>query len=464
VNAHDTVATRIGPLELNANGLPSEKSTSALFDELDFQRGVQAYLWGLPIVAFAIWQKAHEEVFGAHDGDIVVYDDFKARQGILTANATTPYIMSFFDLGRTGPMVVDFPAGALAGGVSDFWQRGITDMGQTGPDKGAGGKYLILGPDQTAPAGHGCEHVARSPTFNAFFGFRILTTDAAEAQTIMDTLKLYPLARSAAPPATRVVTPRNAAWSGTQPEGIDYWRALNDILQKEPVQERDRFFMAMLKPLGIEKDKAFAPDARQMGALRDGAYIGQKIAIANSFEKRFAGAGYGVGTHWDHVVCVDPSQESKYYSELDERSAWFYEAVTLSEGMASRTPGVGQAYLGAYRDANGDWLDGGGAYRLHVPPDPPAGQFWSVTLYDIATRRFIETPEQRADRSSRQDLVKNPDGSVDLWFAPKPPAGQPESNWIPTAPGKEWFAYFRLYGPLQAYMDETWPLPDIEPV
>src|SRR5271167_425107 len=101
-------ATRIGPLELNANGLPSEKSTSALFDELDFQRGVQAYLWGLPIVAFAIWQKAHEEVFGAHDGDIVVYDDFKARQGILTANATTPYIMSFFDLGRTGPMVVDF--------------------------------------------------------------------------------------------------------------------------------------------------------------------------------------------------------------------------------------------------------------------------------------------------------------------------------------------------------------------
>ena len=466
MNAHVSTQTktRIGPLELNANGLPSETSVAALFDELDFQRAVQAYLWGLPLVAFAIWQKAHEDIFGAGDRDIVVYDDFRARQGILTANATTPYLMSFFDTSRTGPVVIDFPPGELAGGAGDFWQRNLTDMGQTGPDKGAGGKYLILGPGQAAPAAHGCDHVAVSPTFNVFFGFRILTTDPAAAKAILSRLRLYSAAQADAPPDTRIVTPEDTAWSGTQPEGMAYWRALNDILQKEPVQERDRYFMAMLRPLGIEKGKLLLPDARQTRALTDGAFIGQKIAIANSFDKRFAGAAYGAGTHWDHVVCVDPSQEAEYYSELDERSAWFYEAVTLSAGMASRTPGLGQAYLGAYRDRNGDWFDGGATYRLRVPPNPPAKQFWSVTLYDIATRRFIDTREQRADRSSRQDLTRNPDGSVDLYFSPKPPPGRLESNWIPTLPGGAWFAYLRLYGPLETYMDETWPLPDIEPI
>ncbi len=456
--------TRIGPLELNANGLPSEQSVAALFDELDFQRAVQAYLWGLPIVAFAVWQKAHEEVFGAGDGDVVFYDDFKARKGILTANATTPYFVAFFDTSRTGPMVIDFPAGELTGGASDFWQRNITDVGMTGPDKGEGGKYLILGPGQAAPDDAGCDHVAASPTFGVMFGFRVLQTDPSAAQSVMTSLRLYPLAERSAPPGLRVVTPRDAEWSGTQPRGMAYWKALSDVLHREPVQERDRYFMAMLRPLCIEKDRLFLPDARQSRALTDGAFIGQKIAIANSFHKRFAGAAYGSGTHWDHALCADPSQEAEYYSELDERSAWFYEAVGLSAGMASRTPGVGQAYLGAYRDRNGDWFDGGAAYRLRIPPDPPATQFWSVTLYDVATRRFIDTREQRPDRSSRQALARNADGSVDLYFSPSPSPQHPESNWIPTVQGRGWFAYLRLYGPTETYMDETWPLPDIEPV
>ncbi len=310
----DEVQTWIGTLELNAQGLPSQASVVKLFDEFDFQRATQSYLWGLPIVAFAVWQKAHEDVFGAKDGDVVVYSDFKARQGILTANATTPYIMSFFDTSRTGPMVIDFPGGELAGGAGDFWQRNLSDMGETGPDKGEGGNYLILGPDQKAPADSKGYYIVHSPTFNVFFGFRILATDEAKAKTIMGDLKLYPYSKRAAPPPTRIVTPHNQAWSGTQPEGMAYWRALNAILQKEPVQERDRYFMAMLRPLGIDKGKPFAPDARQTKLLTDGAFIGQKIAIANSFDKRFAGSPYRAGVHWDHVVNVDPSQEAKYYS------------------------------------------------------------------------------------------------------------------------------------------------------
>ena len=123
--------------------------------------------------------------------------------------------------------------------------------------------------------------------------------------------------------------------------------------------------------------------------------------------------------------------------------------------------GVGQAYLGAYHDADGAWLDGGKQYTLHVPPNPPAKQFWSLTVYDTHTRGLVDNAQQVADKSSRTpDLARNADGSVDLYMGPTAPPGK-EKNWIPTIPGKAWFAYFRLYAPTEAYLDASWKLPDI---
>ncbi len=218
----------------------------------------------------------------------------------------------------------------------------------------------------------------------------------------------------------------------------------------------------MLKPLGIEKGKLFQPDERQRKILTEAAFVGEAMAKANSFDKRFKGARYRPGAHWDYVIMPDPAQDLADYSQLDERAAYTYEAVALSKAMVSKTPGAGQAYLGSYRDKAGHAFDGANSYRLHVPANPPAKQFWSVTLYDVDTRTIIQNKEQIADRSSRQpDLVKNADGSVDLHFGPAAPKGF-EKNWIPTVPGKAWFAYFRLYAPLEAYFDKTWPLPDIE--
>jgi hypothetical protein len=169
---------------------------------------------------------------------------------------------------------------------------------------------------------------------------------------------------------------------------------------------------------------------------------------------------YADGVHWHLSLCLDPSQEATNYTQLDERAAWFYEASCTSEGMVTKTPGVGSVYLGTYKDKDGDWLDGAKSYRLHVPPNAPVKQFWSLTLYDVDTRALIQNQEQQADRSSRQpDLVKNADGSVDLYVGPKAPAGF-EKNWIPSVPGKAWFPYFRLYGPTEAHFNRTWVLPD----
>jgi hypothetical protein len=454
--------TRIGLLGLNAQRLPDQAAIDRLYEERDFQRACQAYLWALPIVSYGQWQNQHETVFGAGDGDIVKYLTVRDKLGIITANATTPYVLGFVNTARTGPVLFEVPAGEIAGGFGDFWERNITDIGLTGPDQGKGGRYLLLGPGQEPPAGVKVDHEARSPTFNVFHAFRVLTTDPAAAERILTAYRLYPAKDAANPPKTRVITPDGRPWSGTQPRGMAYWERLNELLQIEPVKEEDRLLMAMLKPLGIEKGKPFRPNAAQTRALADGAEIGQLMAIANSFDKRFATAPYT--GHWDRAVNVSLSQQSEFFSELDERASWFYEAVGLSAGMTTRTPGEGQAYLSAYRDSNGRWFDGGKAYRIHVPPNVPAKQWWSVAIYDIETRCFLDTSYDKVELGSRSGLAMNPDGSTDIYVAPRPPEGTPESNWIPSRPERAWFTYFRLYAPLQPYFDASWKLPDIEAV
>lgn len=458
-----TADTRIGKLEFDL-GLPTEKTVTKLFDVMDFQRACQAYIWALPIVNIAEWQRAHEQTFGAGDGDIVIYTTPRDKIGILTPNATTPYIIGFADLSRTGPLVIDYPAGMTAGGVLDFWHRPITDMGLTGPDKGAGAKYLLVAPGQDAPHAEGYS-VFHSPTFNIGFGYRVLETDPAKAKAMMSAVRIYPYSRRDNPPQNKALTPGGKSWSQMPPRGMAYWERLAALLNKETVADRDRFFMAMLKPLGIEKGKPFQPDARQKKILEDATIVGEAMAKANSFDKRFEGARYRSDSDWDYLFApgFNPLQDVANYSQLDERAGYTYEAVWTTAGMVTKTPGLGQAYLGSYRDKDGHAFDGAKTYRLRVSPNPPAKQFWSVTVYDLDTRCLI-ADQEIVDRSSRQpDLAKNADGSVDIYFGPKAPKGF-EKNWIPTVPGKAWFAYLRLYGPLEAYFDRSWPLPDIEKV
>jgi len=234
-------------------------------------------------------------------------------------------------------------------------------------------------------------------------------------------------------------------------------------VQSEPVMERDRLILAQLRFLGIEKGKPFQPDARQTKILEEAVVVGEAMAKANTSDKRVE-PPFWPGSTWKHALVVSVDQHMPGYDQLDERAAWFYEAVAVSKGMLTQTPGVGQRYLAAYKDAKAKWLDGGHTYQLHVPPNPPAKQFWSVTAYDEGTRQMVITPQGRPDISSRKpDMMKNSDGSIDVYFGPKAPNGK-ESNWVQTVPGKGWFAYFRFYGPTEPFFDKTWVLPNIEEV
>ena len=450
------VETHIGTLEFThdfANGYPTDATVEKLYDERDFQRACQAYLWALPAVSFTAWQRGITKELGAGNGQIVSILSLEARRGILTANATTPYYLAFADL-SSGPLVFEMPTHGVQGGISDAWQNNL-------PDSEAPAKYLLLAPGQKAPDNVTGYAVRRSPTFNLFAGVRLTDPDPARAKEALANLRVYPYAQRDNPPRMEILDSGNKNWSGRPPSGMEYWERLDDVIQREPIEPRDIFFHAMLRPLGLEKGKPFKPDARQTKILTEAALVGEAMAKANTADRRFAGVKYRPGVHWDFALQLDADDPDAFWNLLDERASWFYEAVGAGAAMAPKRPGPSSAYLSAYKDAAGNWLDGGRTYRLRVPPDPPIKLFWSVTLYDVDTRALILNEQKITDRSSRMDLRKNADGSIDIYCGPKALAGF-ETNWIPTVPGKNWFAYFRFYQPTEGYFDRSWPLPDFE--
>jgi hypothetical protein len=456
------VATRLGRLDFEL-GVPTAETAAKLFDEMDFQRACQIYLWALPVVNSMQAKRYAQVVCGSTGSDLAVFEGYRYLCGTLTPNVITPYISGDLDLARNGPMVVEIPPGLLAGSAMDFWQRPLTDFGILGPDQGKGARYLFVGPGQEA-GDTSDAFVLHSPTFGILFFFRALDTDRARARLVERGVRLYPWAERENPPPTPYLTPdpEKITAISAMPRGMAYWERLAEFIHCEPVEDRDRFFVAMLRPLGIEKGRPFRPDERQARILAEAAFAGEAMAKANDFHKRFAGTRYRPDAAWEYVIMADPAQDLENHSQLDERAAWFYEAIFLTQAMISQTPGFGQAYLGAYYDKNGRPFDGGRSYALHVPANPPAKQFWSLTLYDVDTRGLIRNEEQIADLNPRTPgLLTNADGSVDLYFAPVAPAGL-ENNWIPTVPGRAWFTWFRLYAPLEAYFDKTWPLPDID--
>lgn len=132
--------------------------------------------------------------------------------------------------------------------------------------------------------------------------------------------------------------------------------------------------------------------------------------------------------------------------------------------MDTRTVGEGSTYPWTAEDSSGNALDGGKTYRLRLPGPVPVRTFWSVIVYDTQTRSMLQTNQRFPSVTSQSsDVQRNPDGSVDVWFGPSPPAGR-ESNWVQTIQGKSWFTILRLYGPEQPWFDQSWRPGDIEVV
>jgi hypothetical protein len=215
------IETRIGTLEFThdfANGYPTDATIEKLYDERDFQRACQAYLWSLPAVSFASWQRGITNGLGARNGQIVAILSLEARRGVLTANATTPYYLGFADLSG-GPLVMVNPPRGVQGGISDAWQRTI-------PGTESPGTYLVLAPGQNVQDNVPGYTVRQSPTFNIFLGARLTDEDPDKAKEALAQLQMYPFAQRDNPPKAEILDVGTRAWSGLPPRGMEYWQDL----------------------------------------------------------------------------------------------------------------------------------------------------------------------------------------------------------------------------------------------
>jgi hypothetical protein len=137
-------------------------------------------------------------------------------------------------------------------------------------------------------------------------------------------------------------------------------------------------------------------------------------------------------------------------------------AAGNSPAMMDKNVGQGSQYLWTYRDRDGVYLDGSRSYRLHIEPNIPAGNFWSVVVYDALSRSELQNGQRLPSVSTYSNPVQNPDGSYDIYFGPRAP--KDKGNWIQTVPDRGFFPMFRFYGPTEAYFDKSWKLHDLEPL
>ncbi|RPJ85055.1 MAG: DUF1254 domain-containing protein, partial [Acidobacteria bacterium] len=374
-----TTDTRIGKLSFE-NGYPTDETARKVFEEMDYQRAVQAFLWAYPAVSFEAIRVALKQDLGIDYNDFGIADNFVDPRSVwLTANDTTIYALANVDLGKSGPVVVEIPPGAIVGILDDFWQRSIADVGLPGPDGAKGGKFLLLPPGYKGDVPQTGYHVlqATSNNYNAMVRGIVVNGDKDAAVQNVKRVKVYPLSESSNPKPNKFISISGKVIDTTPPTGMAFWELLSAFINNNPVQARDLFYMGMLKPLGIEKGKEFKPDPRQRAILDEAARMGDAMGRVMLFEgpERFRQPLPFPGAKWHWVFQVNPVQQTDAYGQIDERLRYTYGAIYTTPALGVMKAGPGGNYVQAFKDKDGNRLDGGKSYRLHVPANAPAEAF-----------------------------------------------------------------------------------------
>ena len=245
------------------------------------------------------------------------------------------------------------------------------------------------------------------------------------------------------------------------PDNIRYFELLAMLVNEEPSELFDPTERSQMRAIGIEKDKPFNPDAKAKALLSQAARIGGAIARANTYGSPPDGYYYP-GRKWQGISGVTYTFLQDGAPLIDARNNAYYMAAGNTPAMMEKNVGRGSQYLWTYRDAGGEYLDGSKTYKLHVAPNIPAGNFWSVVVYDALSRSELQNGQPLPSVSTYANPKVNADGSVEVFFGPDEP--KEKGNWIRTVAGRGWFPIFRFYGPKEAFFDKSWQLNDIEEV
>ena len=498
----DRIESRIGALEFN-DGVPSQATAEKLYDHIDFTHAYETFVNTMRGVSIRAVHKGLMNI-GVKDNEVIVFSELMDSKSLfLTANADTVYVIGVLDLTK-GPMVLESPPGVL-GTVQDYWFRWVIDLGLPGPDRGQGGRYLIVPPGYDGPLPQGGFYVAHSRTTRVLWFGRSFLANHSDPKPVVETIRKFtkvypyepggvgtpiaeflagkaPLARPEAPPATVFHEGSGKVMNTVPPNDWTFYELLNEIVQQEPATSLDPELMGPVAAIGIVKGKPFAPDARMKMIMTEALAVANAASRTLLLRPRDPSWFYYPGSAWWNFLFETGYQfetpiplitregakpfPATGYRTLDARTSFFYGITGITPAMAMRLTHIGSQYLLATLDADKQPFDGARTYKVTLPKGIPQANFWSLTIYDNMTRSMLETP-QRFPRAGSQSYpspaaVPDTDGSTMVYFAPEQPAGVARGNWIQTIPGKGWFVILRLYSPLEPFFDKSWRPSEIE--
>ncbi|TWT39794.1 hypothetical protein KOR42_51720 [Thalassoglobus neptunius] len=496
----------MGTLEFN-DGVPTVETARTVRDTLDLTRALNVYNNSFRGASALAIRKGFQSI-GANDNDVVIFSELMDSHSLfLTANADTVYYLSAIDLSK-GPMVIEQPPLGL-GTINDMWFTWIIDIGRPGPDRGMGGKYLIVPPGYEGPLPEGGYFVAHSKTLRVLYAGRsfLVNDDPKPAvDNIKKNLKIYPytpggfgtsiaealqgevkLEQTPPVPETRFVEATGKVFNTIPPSDYGFFELIHENVQNEPATSYDVELSGQLAAIGIVKGQPFQPDDRMKEILTEAAALGE--ATGRSLNWQYAVShpdwAYYPNSQWRNMLFEGGAffetpppmfKKSGMFEPLpatgartlDSRTAFYFAYTLDSPGMIMRIPRVGSQYLMCFLDAQGTPFDGGKTYKVTLPANIPAAAFWSFTLYDNQSRSMLRTP-QHYPRAGSQNFPSpaaksNPNGTTTVYFGPEQPQGIERGNWIQTMPGKGWFTILRLYSPLESFFDKSWQPTEIEVV
>ncbi|MCA9100012.1 MAG: DUF1254 domain-containing protein [Pirellulales bacterium] len=502
IQTPDEVKSLLGTLEFK-DGVPDEATAERLYHHLDLTYAYRAFMDNMRGVSIAALHKGMKDI-GVKDGEVLLFSELMDSKSLfLTANCDTIYAMGALDLTQ-GPMVIEAPP-LFLGTVQDAWFRWVIDLGLPGPDRGEGGKYLIVPPGYEGTLPEGTFNVARARTNTVVWFGRSYLQDGSDpkpvVETMRKTLKVYPytpgglgtpladflageapLAPVTPPPATVFHEGSGKVMNTVPPNDWSFFELLNEVVQREPATSLDAELMGPIAAIGIKKGKPFEPDARMKKIMGDALVLANASSRALFMRPRHADWYYYPDSAWYNWLFLTGYQfetpipqitktgvklhPPTGYRTMDARTAFFYAVTGITPAMAMRLSGVGSQYLMGVVDAEKNYFDGSKTYKVTLPKDVPAEKFWSLTLYDMQTRSMLATP-QRFPRAGSQSYPSpaaeaNADGSTTVFFGPTQPDNVARGNWIQTDPEKGWFVILRLYSPLEPFFDKSWRPSEIE--
>ncbi len=443
-------------------------SKANIHDRMAYHRAIDAIVWSQPLMNFKGFRDALLKIgVGSNDiGYFGTVQNWKFQTA--TPNNTTPYIMAHWTM-KDGPLVVELPSVVkglgMFGTIMDAWQRPLDDVGSRGRDKGQATTYLLVPTDYKGPLLKNAK-VYKHETYNGFIVLRPIIPrqspeNMAKLTNYAKVVKIYPLSQAANPPENKYVDLYDKHIEMTPVHTGKIFEELHEIIQEEVVLDRDLSMMGMLARIGIKKGEDFKPDAKMQAIFKQAGPEARQYLLEQYH--RYLNPWLYDNKKWSNLtplgdIETDWTFEYPAYYDYVARGGLYYAIITSIKNYGSAT-----FYVDLAETNGGEWLDGSKNYRLRVPPNVPVRHFWSVTAYDLETASYIRDVAKNSIDSITKSVKKNADGSIDIYFGPKPPEGN-EGNWLQTQPNRRFFMLFRAYGPLPGLFNGSFELNDIEPL